>query len=206
MSGRLRDERGMTLIELIVVIAILGVISVPLSNAFISFFQHSNETTNRLSESHDAQIAAAWFSQDVQSLGVRDWSSATFAPKTSIELNAPRGGGLGPCGLSGTPNALIRLLWDDPTATSQSLVRVAYVLKTVGNEQQLHRIKCVGNATPVSDLTLAHNVDSIDVACQPSCAAAPAVPQTVSLTLHLKVRGSNDQPLDVTLTGQRRQT
>lgn len=205
-----RDDRGVTLIELLVAVAILGIISVPLGNALISFFQHTDETTNRLSESHDAQIASAYFAQDVASIGRRDWTAAPFPLAQSVEVNAPTAGGLFPCGTVGTPNAAVRLLWDDPSAAqTPPVVRVAYVVETVSGEQQLHRIKCVGNSTPVSDLLLVHNLSSLDaVQCSTSCTGTSGtpVPAAVTLTVHIQVSGTADPVLTVTLTGQRRQT
>jgi prepilin-type N-terminal cleavage/methylation domain-containing protein len=200
-----RDERGFTLIELLVTITILGVIAVPLGAALITFFRNTDETTDRFSESHDAQIAAAYFAQDVASLGRRDWTDAPYPLAQSVEVNLPSGAGAFPCGNAGT--TLVRLLWDDPTAAkTPTVVRVAYVLQTVDGEQQLHRLRCVGDANPVVDLVLAHNVDSVSpVTCSSSCTSAE-VPQTVTLVVHLRAKGTSDPLLDITLTGQRRQT
>jgi prepilin-type N-terminal cleavage/methylation domain-containing protein len=206
-----RADRGVTLIELLVAIAILGIISVPLGNALITFFQHTDETTNRLSESHDAQIAAAYFTQDVGSIGRRDWTAAPFPLAQSVEVNVPATGGLYPCGTDGTPDAAARLLWDDPSAAqTPSVIRVAYVVETVSGASELHRIKCVGaSTTPVSDLVLIHNLSSVDpVQCSTACTGTSGqpVPQTVTLVVHIQVPSSGDPILTVTLTGQRRQT
>ena len=208
LARRLRDDRGLTLIELLVSIVILGVITVPLGDALITFFGSTGRTTNELGVSHDAQIAASYFAHDVQSLGRRDWTAPPYLLAQSVEVNVAAAGGLAPCGVAGTPDAVVRLLWDDPSvAQTPTLVRVAYVVRTVGTEKQLHRIRCVGGATPVSDLVLAHNVVSVDpVVCSTSCTAAPALPQTVTLTVHLRAPGSTDPVLDIVLTGQRRQT
>jgi prepilin-type N-terminal cleavage/methylation domain-containing protein len=70
-----RPDDGVSLIELLVAIVLLGVIAVPLGNAVISFFRNTNATTNRLAESHDSQISSAYFAQDVQSIGVRAWGT-----------------------------------------------------------------------------------------------------------------------------------
>lgn len=210
-TRRLSDERGLTLVELLVVIAILGIIIVPLGNAMITYFKSSTESTNLLSESHDAQIAAAYFAQDVQSVGVRDWTATAFPTKQSIEQNVDPTSGLYPCGSASLQTAMIRMAWNDPdsAATDAKVVVVSYVL--VG--QQLHRVQCLdtpsgGSFTSVtrSDAVIAHNVDAQPtVTCSTSCTSA-TVPQTVTLVLHLQTAGSNDPEFVVTLTGQRRQS
>jgi prepilin-type N-terminal cleavage/methylation domain-containing protein len=205
-----RDERGVTLVEVLVAIVVIGIIVVPLGNALLTYLRHTDEVNRRLSESHDAQIAAAYWAQDVQSVGTRDWSAHPFPLVASIEQNAPVGGGLYPCGLVGTPNAVVRFAWDDPANASgtPSVVRVAYVVMTSGGERQLRRITCVGNATPTSTLVLAHNVDpsfTPTVTCSTACGSAPAVPQSVTMTLRIR-DPANATAFTVTLTGQRRQS
>ena len=51
------DDRGVTLTELLVAIAILAIIIVPLSHALIGFVRNTDPTTRRMSESHDIQVA-----------------------------------------------------------------------------------------------------------------------------------------------------
>jgi prepilin-type N-terminal cleavage/methylation domain-containing protein len=206
---RRRDDRGVTLIEVLVAISILTVIMVPLGNALISFFRNTDATSGRLSESHDAQIAAAYFAQDVQSLGRRDWGATGFALQQSIEVNVGSADGPYPCA-PGTPNAAIRFLWDDTIA---GVVRVSYVVQTVGTERQLRRITCIGSSAISSDLVLAHNLDPGAAVGPPVCSTScdggvgvPAVPQWVKLTLTLKSPATTGAGLTVTLVGQRRQS
>ena len=119
-----QDERGFTLVELLVAIVIIGIIAVPLGNVVISYLHNTDATTARLSESHDAQISAAYFAADVASVGVRSttYSSDPSAPyplTQSIEQNAPATSGLFPCGTAATPNAVIRFGWDDYSSASR---------------------------------------------------------------------------------------
>jgi prepilin-type N-terminal cleavage/methylation domain-containing protein len=195
-----RDDRGITLTELLVAMVVLGLIMVPLGNAVIQLIRLTDDTSRRLSESHDMQTAAAYFASDVQSVGTRDWSAYPYPLRPSVEQNVAAAGGLYPCGAAGTPAAVVRLAWDDPAGASSApdVVRVAYVVTTVGAELRLRRIQCVGSATPVSDIVLAHNLEppGAVLGCVPSCTASPA-----TLTLTLKIR-----ELSVVLSGQRRQT
>lgn len=200
-----RDERGLTLVEMLVTIAILGIIIVPLANALIGFVRNTDDTTRRLSESHDAQIMVAYFARDVQSVGVRDWSADGFPLKQSIFRDADYDSAPYPCGAAGTPRAVVRFAWNDPATTD--VVRVSYVVVAAGTERQLHRIRCTASST--SDTVLAHNVDGDPILGCPTpaddCSAAPAVPQRVTLTVTIEASGGQ-QPLTVTLAGQRRQS
>jgi prepilin-type N-terminal cleavage/methylation domain-containing protein len=212
-----RRDSGFTLIELLIAIVIIGFISVPLGNVVISFLQNTDSTTARLNESHDAQIVAAYWAQDVASVGTRDWANVSSSPpfplKQSIETNVSAAGGLYPCGAAGTPNALIRLAWDDfsggPTSTPPQ-VSVAYVVWTMSGQTQLHRITCRSSApaSPTSDLIIAHDLYAAtppSVACSSLCTAV-SVPQSVTITLTIKDPKNLGSPYAVTLNGQRRQT
>jgi prepilin-type N-terminal cleavage/methylation domain-containing protein len=200
-----RGDDGVTLIELLVAIVLLGVIAVPLGSALISFFHNTNATNDRLAESHDAQIASAYFAQDVQSIGVRNWTgTGPFPLTTSVETNAPPRSGTFPCGLTADANAIVRMAWDDPTSsTARRTVIVSYVVRQVGTEKQLHRMRCDdGTANPTSDVVLAHNVASVGT---PVLSGPTGVPQSVSVTLTIQAP-TDSGSLAVTLFGQRRQT
>ncbi|GAA1833808.1 hypothetical protein GCM10009682_60320 [Luedemannella flava] len=208
-----RDDRGFTLTELLVAIVLLGIIVGPLASGLITFMRNIDKTTGRLSESHDLQIAAAYFAQDVESLGVRKWTDTTFPLLQSVETNAPASGGVSgrACGGAGTPNAVVRLAWDDPTSASVTpppIVRAAYIVTTVGTEKQLRRIVCVGaSTTPVSNIVLVHNlVDAGPADCTPvACANYPDIPQKITLRLVIKNEAST-ATYEHILIGQRRQT
>jgi prepilin-type N-terminal cleavage/methylation domain-containing protein len=219
--GRRRDE-GVTLLEVLIVVTILGIIIGPLTASIIVFIKNTNATTDRMAESHDAQITAAYFTQDVQSIGVRDWSDAvddddpykTFKP--SIELgSAPRG--MAACPSENlTTTLVVRFAWDDPVPpTGGFAVRtVAYRAQQVSTNPprwELHRIACTAGVSGTTDIIIARNLTaSPGVACTDvadatvDCGAA-TLPATVKLTLTLEAPASKTA-YDVTLVGQRRQT
>jgi prepilin-type N-terminal cleavage/methylation domain-containing protein len=207
LSPHPRSDAGVTLVELLVAIVMLGIIAVPLGNALISFFRNTNATTDRLAESHDAQISSAYFGQDVQSIGVRDWSNPAgpYAIGTSVETNAAPKAGTFPCGLATDSNAVVRMAWDDPTgASTKRIVTVSYVVRQVGPEKQLHRLRCDdGTSNPTSDLVLAHNVLSVGTPVLTGPQAG--IPQSISVTLTFKAP-TDSGSLAVTLFGQRRET
>jgi prepilin-type N-terminal cleavage/methylation domain-containing protein len=196
-----RDDRGLTLIEVLVAVTILSIIIVPLSDAMIGFVRNTDATTRRMIETHDLQIATAYFAQDIQSLGVRDWSSPTFALQQSIDNPSY------PCTGAGT--SVISLAWDDLASVSAppTVVRVSYVVRDVGGEHQLRRLLCRGSATVESDIVVVHNlVGSPARACtSPTTCTSASVPQRVTLTVTVK-HPANTTSITLTLTGQRRQT
>lgn len=207
--GRGGDD-GFTLVELILAIVIIGVITVPLSDVVLGYFRNTDATTARLLESHDVQIASAYWAQDVASIGTR-MAPPTYTLNQSVETGVASSSGLYPCGPAGTPNAVARLAWDDFNGAGVvTVVRVAYVVEQT---TELHRLRCDGSATVVSDVMLAHDLDPSTlptVACLgtsgENCAAAPAVPTKVTLNLTLKDPNNRDNAYAVALTGQRRQS
>lgn len=198
ITGRVDDEHGFSLTELLITVVIMGIIMAPLSNAMISFMRISDQTNQRLNESHDIQIAAAYFAQDVRSVGLRQ-PTYPFAAAPSAEF-APADSGAFPCGAAGP--VVARLAWDDPvTLSGNERVIVAYLIRDVDGEKQLRRITCRGGiATPVSDIVVAHNVVS--------ATAAEAVPGVITLALTIRDPGSTNPAnnVEITLQGQRRQT
>ncbi|MCU1690892.1 MAG: hypothetical protein JWN20_2820 [Jatrophihabitantaceae bacterium] len=206
-----RRDDGFTLIELLITIVIMGIITVPVSGLVLSYFKNTAATSARLYESHDAQIAATYFAQDVASVGTRISVAPDSLLAQSVWTNVANGSQAYPCGSSGT--ALVLLAWDDvPTAGTTTLGygRVAYTLRVASGETQLHRIACYGSATISSDIVIAHYVDATvppSIACDVSCAGSGAsTPQSISLTLSIKSPGNTGASYVVALTGQRRST
>lgn len=194
-----RGSDGFTLVELLVAIVILGIITVPLTSVVIGFFRSADTTTARLIESHDVQIASAYWAQDVASIGMRigpgesGFEATPYALKPSVAVGTDSSlSGLTPCPATGTP--IVRLAWDDFSLSGvKTIVQVAYVLNP---QTELHRIRCDGSVVS-SDVTLTHDLSTPPVvACS-----------TATCTLPLKIKDpDSDSAYDVTLTGQRRQS
>lgn len=65
-----RDERGFTLIETLVAVTVMGVIVGAITTALMLFFTTTQDTTDRLAESPEAQIASTYLTRDAQSVQV----------------------------------------------------------------------------------------------------------------------------------------
>jgi len=64
--ARLGDERGFTLIELVIVVSILPIVIGGIAVGLVSIFSISGSASNRLSDSGDAQVVSAYFAKDVE--------------------------------------------------------------------------------------------------------------------------------------------
>jgi prepilin-type N-terminal cleavage/methylation domain-containing protein len=78
------DDDGFTLIELVIATMVLGVIMSTIVLSLVLFLTTTGETTERLAESPEAQIASVYLTRDAQSAEVTDktcgspWSGATL--------------------------------------------------------------------------------------------------------------------------------
>jgi len=224
------SEDGFTLIEMLLVSAILGIIVLPLGAFMIAYFSNLTKTLNRVSVSHDMQIAAAYFSQDVANLGTRLYDPASGGDKVA-GVTQPSVWAIGQsafppsyCGRTAPGTVLVLFEWDTisaslsgspPATTTQRQVDSAAYVVEAGT---LHRIFCSGTpvggsavalpgTTAKADAILVHNLVYPDpgtsVACSSTCASS-TWPTSVTLNLSLQARGDASITPAV-LSGDRRQ-
>jgi hypothetical protein len=154
-----------------------------------------------MGESHDEQIAAAYWQQDVSSLGVHGaWDSATGTFPVQNSVNTTLG-----CTLpSGT--VLVTLAWNQYDSSGNATLNGAAYLTQGTN---LVRVHCAGT-TADSTATLAHDLSGTPTCNFGSgavaCSSGSGTPATVSLNLSISDASGKGQPYSITLTGQRRQT
>jgi prepilin-type N-terminal cleavage/methylation domain-containing protein len=217
LRNRPAGEAGFTLIELVVTIVIMGIIFVPLADFFIQYLTTYNQTQQRLSDSHDLQIVAAYFSQDVANTGLRNQASGQtiFAPQQSVWTSAS-GFPSTFCGAPINAASVLLVKWDDASNGSDTINSVDYYMATevTGGPGQpaatLHRVSCrepsLGPPTLTPDTTLVHNLSATPaVSCSSTCTAA-VPPTAITLTLSVQSGATDTSGTSVTLTGQRRQS
>jgi prepilin-type N-terminal cleavage/methylation domain-containing protein len=201
-APRGRNQAGYTLIELLVAMVILAIIVLPLGNVVLSYFLNSSTTSARISETHDEQIAAAYWQQDVASLGVRSttFASGTFPLQTSVNTSIG-------CSLAGLGTVVVTLAWNQYTSAGVgSLVGVAYIMQ---NSTTLIRVHC-SNGSLDSNATIARSLTATPQCDFGSglgaCASGTGTPATIGLYLSVHDPSGKGQAYTVTLNGQRRQT
>jgi len=80
---RSREDSGFTLIEVLIVVVVLPLVIGAIALGFITLLQNKNATSQRFSDSHDAQITSALFVRDVKSADTVSTSSVSICGKTS---------------------------------------------------------------------------------------------------------------------------
>ncbi|TNM50221.1 type II secretion system protein [Nocardioides albidus] len=186
---RLRRGRdaGFTLIELVVTVAILGVIAVVLLGVVIQYLKVSGTTQARLAESTDQQFISAYWQNDVSSLGRR-----TFTP-TDPSNPAPTAqsvyvGTTGPSNCGATVGTVVvAFAWGEypvnasvSTAWTPTAQEVTYVRVGSSAPYSLKRVRCK-DGVEGAPLTVAHNLTGTPtITCDATCTAG-SPPNRVSM-------------------------
>lgn len=179
-----RGDSGVTLVELLVSVAILGLIAPILTGSLVLGWRTTDATVDRLSDSRNRSL--------VPSLFVRDAQNATTVTTSS-----------GTCQQAG--DALVVLLrWTSTPATGSAVTRVAaWVTTTSGGITRLERRSCddaSGSMTAVSSVTAAHGVVGTPaVTCRASGGSVTACASAVRVELSV-----TDASGSFTAAGRRR--
>lgn len=159
MSGR--DERGVTLMELLIAITITGIIMIPIGGAIYVGLRTSVSTQNRVQESVGGNLLSTYFGPDVQN-------------SVLVAANVPEAVGVCP-----SPRTVDLLLTTEAVVSS-----VSYYRGTGATAGVLYRRVCTaGVAAPPTVLIryLASGSGAVNVACAPL--ACDATWRSVTLTV-----------------------
>jgi prepilin-type N-terminal cleavage/methylation domain-containing protein len=211
---RVRRDDGFTLIELVISVAILGVISAALFGIVLQYLKVTASTQTRLNESTDQQFVSAYWQTDVSSLGRRSFNPDDAANPTPTQQSVWVGAaGPNGCGSSVSGgDVVVSFAWTDfavgvtdpANAWDSSAQEVAYVAVPNGTQWVLKRVRCHGT-TAGRPITVAHNLTVKPlVTCKPAC--GPDLPKTVSINMTVQDKsGNTDTGYTATLTADRRQ-
>ncbi len=144
-----RTEDGATLVELIVAIAISGIIIAAITNSLIVGFRTTGETQTRLSESHNTQLVANYFPDDV--------ASSRFAEISVVSTTASGCTGIAAGGIN------VVLLPFAPRPDAADPTNVAYRLEGSGTAKTLVRYQCAPGG-PASRVQVASGIDTASAA------------------------------------------
>ncbi len=92
----MRDDNGFTLIEMVMTVAIMGIISATLFGVMFQYLKTTGDTGARLNESTDQQFISTYWQNDVSSLGRRSLAlaTATFSTDQSVFVGPGGPGGV----------------------------------------------------------------------------------------------------------------
>jgi prepilin-type N-terminal cleavage/methylation domain-containing protein len=151
-ASKKEREGGFTLIELVVSIAILGLIVGPLTGAVVLFFSQSQQTASAFTGNTSVRTIVSAFTTDAAS------AETVTAPDTA------------PCG---TTDALVTMAWTE----NGTAYRVSWSAKEEGATTELVRSRCTGTSG-ISNVAVADITGTPVVTCTPDCANAATIAMT----------------------------
>lgn len=132
-------DAGFTLIELLVVLVIIPLIIGGVAEALLVSFQSTANTSNRLSDSVNAQLTSDFLVRDLQ--GAAYITSVDNSAASAFSFNAPQ-----ICKPASAGTLLVGLF--HPATSGSVALDVAYWLDTSGSTTQLDRYSCTFSGSP----------------------------------------------------------
>ncbi len=148
---RPEDEAGFTLIELVIVTAVLPIIIGGLAIGLVSIFSLQTGVSNRISDTEDSQVVSSTYLSDIQGAGFI----------TTEAASTPQ---------CGTGDQLLGLGSNFSTVTNTFESSISYVSVPTGSTYSLVRNVCTdGSTTPSSSTTISNNVPAAQPAPLVTC-------------------------------------
>ena len=168
-----RHDDGFTLVELIIVVALMGVLMPAVALVFTVVVRNTPSVQTRADDSRSTRGLSTWLPQDVL--------STPPALVTDINSNAP-GYTISPGKASGCSSAtgtnVLHMVWQENAGTLITYV-ANYRYITSGGNTQIKRFSCSGTGSPPFSNTRAMNVTT---SIQASSAAATTTPSPTDST------------------------
>jgi prepilin-type N-terminal cleavage/methylation domain-containing protein len=141
-----RGDDGITLIELLVCLVIMGVVASALATSFLASTRSIDDSSARMANTHDSEMASSLFSSDMQSSNWV-WTATPPFPFTSC----------------GSGNSLVTFAWIGSNSGAEQTNVATYQVMDQNGEHQLVRQLCTGSglstgSTPASTVVIAHNL------------------------------------------------
>jgi prepilin-type N-terminal cleavage/methylation domain-containing protein len=171
-SRAVRSEAGFTLLELLVVLVIIPLILGAIAMALIVSFNNQAATSNRLSDSVNAQVTSLFFQRDVQ--GASYVTTSDNANANLFSYNSPE-----VCGPTPRGTFLVGL-YHPPTSTataSSTGLNVGYWANGTGSSTEIDRYSCTASSSTGFAATLP--VKTV-IATGPPGVATGAIKETIS--------------------------
>jgi prepilin-type N-terminal cleavage/methylation domain-containing protein len=193
MTARPDGDDGMTLVELLISIVVLGIIIFPLIMVLEFSFTTASATTQRTEDSAGAQLLSSYFPTDVQGSDFV-WSSAhptNFATAfPALDSTQPPSPSIQCGSTGGSTQTVLELQWQD---LSNAITAVTYdvVTPSGGGDatfvRHTYSVDVAGNTcTPSGSTTVVYALDN-SAGKAPTVVCAPVscvTPQTVQMTLN----------------------
>ena len=161
-------DGGATLVELLVAVALTGLIAPALTTALVIGWQTTGDTVDRLSDSRNRKILPSLFTRDVQNARTVD---TTSSDSTCVQP---------------TDTLLVRMRWTETPSTGSAVTYVAAWVKTSGTANRIERRFCdsTSGSAPVSNATGAHGVLGVpSVTCRAADGSVGGCSTAVTVTL-----------------------